>query len=79
MKASPKASSVQSPPHCPSPRIHLSPSYPSRDHTVQLPFSFSPLFQEFCWDTARDGQLPSPALGTAWDWGEGALGGPPAH
>lgn len=76
-RPSPEASSLPSPPPCPSPRIHLSRSYPSGGHTVQLPLSFSPLSQEFCWDTARDGQLPSPILGMAQDGG--TLGGPPAH
>lgn len=72
-RPSPEASSLQSPPHCPSPRSHLSPSYPSGGHTVRLPLSFSPLSWEFCWDTARDGQLPSPTLGTAQD-GEAPCG-----
>ena len=76
-RPSPEASSLPSPPPCPSPRIHLSRSYPSGGHTVQLPLSFSPLSQEFCWDTARDGQLPSPTLGMAQDGG--SLGDPPAH
>lgn len=45
------------------------PLLPIRGHTVQLPLSFFPLSREFCWDTARDGQLPSPTLGMAQDGG----------
>lgn len=81
-----EASSLQSAPHCPTLRTHLCPSCPRGPHSpAAIPFFL--LSQQFCWETARGGQLTSATLGKAQDWAGGITEGtllltrraPPSH